>query len=84
VPPFSLERSLARKSLLAATKNPWNPKSNPNVALNDFFKSPVPEGIKSKVELKKDVAKETVGDVMAMLTAPPGSPGVPRPLWLGT
>lgn len=55
----------------------------PSVQLNKFFKDPVPEFILDRVALKDDSSNPKIEfDIVELLTAPPGSPGVPRPLWL--
>ena len=56
---------------------------SPNVKLNEFFKGPVPQPIKNYVSIKKEPSspKQTY-DIVELATAPPGRPGVPRPLWL--
>lgn len=49
-----------------------------NVKLNNFFRAPVPEAIRQQLSVQK------VDDLSpwSMSTASPGTPGVPRPLWL--
>ena len=53
------------------------------VQLNEFFKAPVPDSIKEAVSVFKETGETRLDDdVVTLLTAAPGSPGVPRPLWL--
>lgn len=55
------------------------------VELNEFFKKPVPAPIKNAFAIYREQDegdKLDVGDAVTLLTAAPGSPGVPRPLWL--
>lgn len=55
------------------------------VQLNEFFKKPVPAPIKNAFSIyveANDDDRLDVDDVVTLLTAAPGSPGVPRPLWL--
>jgi hypothetical protein len=73
---------------LFAESNPRKQKSSLNVDLNKFFKDPVPQSIAQTVEVSSQAAQRVIdGDgssvsVVDYITAPPGSPGVPRPLWL--
>jgi hypothetical protein len=55
------------------------------VELNEFFKKPVPSPIKNAFAVYREESeadKLDVEDAVTLLTAAPGSPGVPRPLWL--
>lgn len=53
------------------------------VKLNQFFKGPVPQFLQDAVALKDDSSSPNQDfDFIELLTAPPGKPGVPRPLWL--
>ncbi|KAG7351934.1 hypothetical protein IV203_007982 [Nitzschia inconspicua] len=55
------------------------------VQMNEFFKKPVPTPIKNAFQIfreESDADKLDVEDAVTLLTAAPGSPGVPRPLWL--
>jgi len=55
------------------------------VRLNEFFKGPVPVPLKGAISIFREETNEDkldVEDVVTLLTAAPGSPGVPRPLWL--
>eukprot|EP00536_Pseudo-nitzschia_multiseries_P001785 jgi/Psemu1/300977/fgenesh1_kg.23_\ len=55
------------------------------VRLNEFFKGPVPDPIRTSFSIFREEAngeKLDVEDVVTLLTAAPGAPGVPRPLWL--
>ena len=54
------------------------------VELNEFFKKPVPAPIKEAFAIyqEPDGEKLDVDDPVTLLTAAPGDPGVPRPLWL--
>ena len=55
------------------------------VQLNEFFKKAVPDPIKNAVSIYKEKEGNKLhDDVVTLLTAAPGSPGVPRPLWLVT
>lgn len=55
----------------------------PSVQLNDFFKDPVPQQIKDIVAVRDDSeSPQKDFDIKELLTAPPGKPGIPRPLWL--
>ena len=55
-----------------------------NVRVNEFFKQTVPPSIRQNVDVRLEDAAfvRTEFDTVSLLTAPPGSPGVPRPLWL--
>ena len=55
-----------------------------NVRVNEFFKQTVPPGIRANfdVRLEDSAFVRTDFDFIELLTSPPGSPGVPRPLWL--
>jgi hypothetical protein len=54
-----------------------------NVKLNEFFKSPVPRPIKDYVSITKEPSSPKQDySLVELATAPPGTPGVPRPLWL--
>jgi hypothetical protein len=53
--------------------------------VNEFFKGPVPDPLKGAISIFREETNEDkldVNDVVTLLTAAPGSPGVPRPLWL--
>jgi len=55
------------------------------VRLNEFFKEPVPAPLKEAFSIFREETNEDkldLEDVVTLLTAAPGSPGVPRPLWL--
>jgi len=55
------------------------------VRLNEFFKGPVPAPLKEAFSIFREETNEDkldMEDVVTLLTAAPGSPGVPRPLWL--
>jgi hypothetical protein len=55
------------------------------VQVNEFFKAPVPAPLKNAFSIyveENDEDRLDVDDVVTLLTAAPGSPGVPRPLWL--
>jgi len=78
--PWSSEKTKLTTRLHSTNKS-WSPKSNPYIALNEFFKSPVPESIKEKVAIRDD-DRETKSDIVSLFTAPPCDPGMPRPLWL--
>jgi hypothetical protein len=52
-----------------------------NVRMNEFFKAPVPEPIRRALTVQKQ-SDVNLEDVVALATAAPGSPGIPRPLWL--
>jgi hypothetical protein len=55
------------------------------VQLNEFFKTPVPWPIKNAFSIFREETesdKLDLEDTVTLLTAAPGSPGVPRPLWL--
>mmetsp|Transcript_3074 Transcript_3074/g.6524 ORF Transcript_3074/g.6524 Transcript_3074/m.6524 type:complete len:321 (+) Transcript_3074:79-1041(+) len=55
------------------------------VRLNEFFKGPVPDPLKTAFSIFREDASEDkldVEDTVTLLTAAPGAPGVPRPLWL--
>jgi hypothetical protein len=54
------------------------------VQLNEFFKQAVPKPIKNGIAIfiESDQTQPLEGDIVTLLTAAPGSPGVPRPLWL--
>ncbi|KAL7573861.1 hypothetical protein ACA910_012430 [Epithemia clementina (nom. ined.)] len=55
-----------------------------NVRVNEFFKQTVPPGIREKFDVRLEDAAfvRTEFDTIELLTSPPASPGVPRPLWL--
>lgn len=70
-------------NLEAKRKSTHDPNSAPkpiNVALNEFFQRPVPEAILKSLEVFED--NKTEWGLVSWLTAAPGSPGVPRLLWL--
>lgn len=70
---------LPRVTPLQASSN----GEHPTVQLNQFFKDPVPKQIQDVVALRDDSASPKQDfDLMELLTAPPGKPGIPRPLWL--
>lgn len=55
------------------------------VRLNEFFKGPVPDPLKGAFSIFREETiddKLDVEDAITLLTAAPGAPGVPRPLWL--
>lgn len=53
------------------------------VKVNQFFKDPVPTFIQDALALKDDTRSPSQDfDLIELITAPPGKPGVPRPLWL--
>ena len=59
------------------------------VQVNEFFKAPVPSTILEAVNIKDESSSLSSSsssfkndfDLVELLTAPPGKPGVPRPLW---
>jgi hypothetical protein len=52
------------------------------VKVNQFFKDPVPKLIQDAVALKDDAKSPSQDfDIIELITARPGKPGVPRPLW---
>jgi len=56
-----------------------------HVRLNEFFKGPVPAPFKGAFSIFREETSEDkldTEDLVTLLTAAPGSPGVPRPLWL--
>jgi hypothetical protein len=53
-----------------------------NVRMNEFFKAPVPDPIRKALSVQKQQNDVDLDDVAALVTAAPGSPGIPRPLWL--
>lgn len=56
-----------------------------HVRLNEFFKQPVPDPIKGAFSIFREETnydKLDMEDTVTLLTAAPGFPGVPRPLWL--
>jgi hypothetical protein len=56
-----------------------------HVKLNEFFKGPVPAPLKGAFSIFREETNEDkldMEDVVTLLTAAPGSPAVPRPLWL--
>jgi hypothetical protein len=52
------------------------------IEVNEFFKRPVPATIKQAISIFQETDKKLNYDLVTMLTAAPGSPGFPRPLWL--
>lgn len=53
------------------------------VQLNEFFKKAVPPPFKNAVSIFRETeATKLDDDIVTLLTAAPGSPGFPRPLWL--
>jgi hypothetical protein len=53
------------------------------VQLNEFFKKPVPTTLKNAVSIFRESEDTKLDDdIVTLLTAAPGSPGFPRPLWL--
>ena len=53
------------------------------VQINEFFKKPVPSPIKDALSIFKETEDSKLDDdIVTILTAAPGSPGFPRPLWL--
>jgi hypothetical protein len=84
---FSLSHSYQKKSdytgRLRLKASTLDQTSHPFVQLNEFFKGPVPEAIKEALAIfKEPVDAKLDDDIVTLLTAAPGSPGVPRPLWL--
>ncbi len=57
-------------------------KNSFNVAINEFFKEPVPSNIMDIVSIRDGAAESAKGDLFGTITSPPGNPGVPRPLWV--
>lgn len=60
---------------------------SPTVAINDFFKDPLPESILKYIALKREDESDDdiLGDninILSMVTSSPRIPGLPRPLWL--
>jgi hypothetical protein len=77
--PATQRISLLRHTRRLATPN----KEYPTVQVNNFFKEPVPAFVLEKVALRDDTRKPKQDfGIVDLLTAPPGVPGVPRPLWL--
>lgn len=67
-------------SLMASSQEP---NEAITVRVNEFFKAPVPTPILNAVSVSRetgDLKKEF--SVKDLLVASPGSPGIPRPLWL--
>ena len=87
VPPLANVRSPSRKSHVfkrsvryVSIKHDGSPFS---VELNEFFKKPVPTPIKEAFSIFKETDETKLNDdIVSILTAAPGSPGVPRPLWV--
>ena len=54
------------------------------VRLNEFFKAPVPAPFKGGLSIFREEADENLDttDLVTLLTAAPGSPAVPKPLWV--
>jgi hypothetical protein len=53
------------------------------VQLNEFFKKPVPPILKEAYSVFIETEDTKLDDdIVTILTAAPGSPGVPRPIWL--
>jgi hypothetical protein len=53
------------------------------VDVNEFFKKPVPKPLRDALSIFKETDENKLdGDIITLMTAAPGSPGVPRPLWL--
>lgn len=76
---------LALSWLSNFNKNSNNNDSDeyPSVRLNKFFRDPVPDVLLENVALRKEGEDpQKVFDWLELVTAPPGMPGVPRPLWL--
>jgi hypothetical protein len=72
-------------TLFASKQNVITNEEYFQVRLNEFFKRPVPAPIKNAFSIyreQNDADKLDVEDPITLLTAAPGSPGVPRPLWL--
>ena len=53
------------------------------VDVNEFFKKSVPKPLREALSIFKETDENMLDDdIVTLLTAAPGSPGVPRPLWL--
>lgn len=77
VPTFSLNRY---STFLKASSS--NDDEYLNVQINEFFKKPVPEPIKNYLAVRKETPPvQQDFDFLDIIKAPPGDPGVPRPLW---
>ena len=60
------------------------PEESFNVRVNEFFKQAVPLPVLEKLSVHREMmpGSQLKSDVISRLTASPGDPGVPRPLWL--
>jgi hypothetical protein len=72
---------------LDATKGqqgqPHAQQSSFPVDVNEFFKMPVPKPLREALSIFKETDENKLDDdIVTLMTAAPGSPGVPRPLWL--
>jgi hypothetical protein len=51
--------------------------------VNEFFKKPVPKPLREALSIFEDRDENMLDDdIVTLITAAPGSPGFPRPLWL--
>jgi hypothetical protein len=81
----SLAKSSAGLSLLADSSTPSSANSI-NDQINELFKRPVPDMVKSYLMVQEQPSQEdgtpATNNFVALATAPPQRPGLPRPLWL--
>jgi len=88
LPTLSLAFAPATRTALSIKRFTAPPKASSsddeyfNVEVNEFFKKPVPPFIKDYLAVKKESppVKQDYS-IVDIATAPPGDPGVPRPLW---
>lgn len=68
----------------ATTKTPTSPyQDSLPVKFNEFFKAPVPAVFQGGLSIfREDDDSLDTDDFVTMLTAAPGSPAVPKPLWM--
>jgi len=80
---LTIRNSYVQNAVLSTSLQAWNPKKNFNIDLNNFFREPVPADLQKIVEISSGAAKTAIdGFIYDYIVAPPGNPGVPRPLWL--
>jgi hypothetical protein len=76
--PNNPQTSLVRLEAIAQEASEYS-----QVQLNEFFKKPVPPPLKEAIAIFKEAEGTKLDDdIVTLLTAAPGSPGVPRPLWV--